>query len=63
MVVQSIDITLPKRKDSLINKLGHPTEFYLPNCIEVEGKYINTMYQPYDVTSDWIAYKKHLKIK
>ena len=61
MLTQTIDIDLPKRRDSLINKLGHPTEFYLPNCVEVEGKYINTMYQPYDVTSDWIAYKKHLK--
>ena len=61
MHAQTIDIDLPKRRDSLINKLGHPTEFYLPKCVEVKGKYINTMYQPYDVTSDWIAYKKYLK--
>jgi len=51
---------LPKRRDSLINETGHPKKSCLPECINVDGKYINTMYRPSEITSDWVAYRHYL---
>ena len=55
--------SLPKRKDLLVNQLGYPSEFYLPQLNSIEDEYVNTMYRPVDVTSDWEAYSKFLIAK
>ena len=57
----NVFVPLPRRKDVMVNSVGHPAEVGLPECVEVEGKYINTLYRPDDITSDWVAYKQFLK--
>ncbi|MFC1491970.1 radical SAM protein [Nitrospinota bacterium] len=51
---------LPKRRDPLINPLGYPAGFDLPEIEEIQGKYANTLYTPVDITNDWEGYKAHL---
>ena len=55
-----MNISLPKRKDILVNPDGYPSEFGLPECVDVGGKYINTLYSPVEVTSDWYSYRQYL---
>lgn len=54
---------LPKRKDLLENKNGHPGQFKLPAQIQKTNAFINTLYKPDEVTSDWDSYKEFLQIE
>ena len=57
-------ISLPKRGDSLANLAGYPQKLELPLMEDVSEKYINTLYAPKDITTNWNAYKNYLsKVK
>jgi len=57
----NLSTTLPSRKGLLINESGYSSNFTPPICVDIKGKYINTLYRPNEITSDWASYKKYLK--
>ncbi|MGE3974931.1 MAG: radical SAM protein [Bdellovibrionales bacterium] len=54
------DIALPTKKDLLVNYQGFPRTFQLPT-LKDQGKFLNAMYLPEHVTTDWDAYHQFLK--
>ena len=56
----TLNNTLPKRHDDLINPSGFPTDSIYPKTEIIQGQYINTLYTPFDITNDWEGYSIHL---
>ncbi|MBE17590.1 MAG: hypothetical protein CMH79_02400 [Nitrospinae bacterium] len=56
----TLNNTLPKRHDDLINPSGFPADSIYPKTEIIQGQYINTLYTPFDITNDWEGYSIHL---
>ena len=56
----TLNNTLPKRHDDLINPSGFPSDSIIPKTEIIQGQYINTLYTPFDITNDWEGYQLHL---